>query len=263
MITWRHWLLCGLLAIALHLAALTGLRAESEDGARDLGEQGIEIDLGLLGHSGEVAAPPAPTPVEVAPSAPPWPATSPEPPPTAPERARPDPELRSKPVARPTEAAVPASAAPQPAAPEPTATTADSVVPAASTETIVASTVPAAVSASPAAATTGVASAATNGGHPGATVTYQTMLAAHLSRYKRYPPLARRRGEEGVATLRFTLDRFGRVTVATILASSGFERLDQSVLQMLERAQPLPAFPDDLTLETMTVNLPVSFRLHE
>ena len=56
---------------------------------------------------------------------------------------------------------------------------------------------------------------------------FTDLIAAQLERYKRYPALAQRRGEQGVALLRFTLNRAGNVLNARIERGSGHPDLDE------------------------------------
>jgi protein TonB len=72
---------------------------------------------------------------------------------------------------------------------------------------------------------------------------WQAQLMAHLERLKRYPPGARRRREEGVAQVRFTIDDRGNVRSAQLVRSSGHDELDQAVLALVQRASPVPAPP--------------------
>ena len=108
---------------------------------------------------------------------------------------------------------------------------------------------------------TGVGNAATAGGMGGASTDYKAKVAASLARNKRYPHASRRRREEGIAILSFTIHRDGSVTGAQIRESSGFARLDQAVLKMLEDASPFPPFSEDMTEEQMTLRIPVDFKV--
>jgi len=110
-------------------------------------------------------------------------------------------------------------------------------------------------------ANTGTGNTATKGGRPGARVDYLTRLAAWLERHKEYPRQARRRREQGTATLVFTVDRQGRVTGVRISKSSGSAALDREVHAMVRRAAPFPAFPYDLRAEHLTLAVPVRFSL--
>ncbi|GAB5467728.1 MAG: hypothetical protein Kilf2KO_07580 [Rhodospirillales bacterium] len=89
---------------------------------------------------------------------------------------------------------------------------------------------------------------------------YAGKLAALLNRHKRYPHSSRRRGEEGVVTLRFTVDPYGRVVEKRILRSSGHRRLDAEVIALLERASPLPHPPSGGARLSLAVPIVFSLR---
>lgn len=93
-------------------------------------------------------------------------------------------------------------------------------------------------------------------------VTWQNRLLSHLTRFKRYPDDARRRGTQGQNALRLVIDSAGRVEVFALAASSGSAALDRATLQLIRRAQPLPAPPAEL-LERGLVEViaPVSYTL--
>jgi protein TonB len=95
-----------------------------------------------------------------------------------------------------------------------------------------------------------------------ARTSYVSRLAAHLARYKRYPPEAWSRREEGEALVRFVVDRAGHVLSFEIVQSAGFAALDQEVAALLARAAPLPPIPDAIAQERLTVILPIGFTLH-
>lgn len=96
-------------------------------------------------------------------------------------------------------------------------------------------------------------------GDPAAERRWQQRLLAHLERHKRYPASARAARVEGVVHLAFTLDAGGRVVARSIARSSGAPDLDAAVLDMIARAEPLPAPPDASGPTRLVV--PVSFRL--
>ena len=90
---------------------------------------------------------------------------------------------------------------------------------------------------------------------------WQSLLVRHLQRYKNYPGAARARDEQGVVLLSFTVDRDGHVLSQHIIKGSGHPDLDAEVLSMIERAQPLPAFPRAMTQEQLTLTVPIRFSL--
>jgi len=90
---------------------------------------------------------------------------------------------------------------------------------------------------------------------------WQTLLLKHLQRFKNYPSAARDRGEQGEAELAFTVDRNGHVLARHIVTSSGHADLDAEALAMVERAQPLPAFPASMTQPQQDFTVPIRFAL--
>ncbi|WP_256659971.1 energy transducer TonB, partial [Pseudomonas sp. LS-2] len=75
---------------------------------------------------------------------------------------------------------------------------------------------------------------------------WQGDLLRHLSKFKRYPEDARRRGMQGINRLRFVVDGEGRVLSYEIAGGSGSAALDRATLEMIRRAQPLPKPPAEL-----------------
>jgi protein TonB len=94
-----------------------------------------------------------------------------------------------------------------------------------------------------------------------AMASWRDLLAARLQRAKRYPGSAEARHAEGTATLSFSMDRHGRVLSQRIVKSSGHADLDQEVLALLQRAQPLPPFPPGMTQAVMHLSVPIRFSL--
>ncbi|ATD62651.1 MAG: TonB family protein [Janthinobacterium svalbardensis] len=95
-----------------------------------------------------------------------------------------------------------------------------------------------------------------------APASWQSRVLSHLAHFKRYPGDARQRKRAGAAWVRFQVDRDGKLLASELITSSGTVMLDREALQVLERAQPLPAPPVTLLRQgTVTVTLPVSFRL--
>jgi periplasmic protein TonB len=90
---------------------------------------------------------------------------------------------------------------------------------------------------------------------------WQSRLFKHLQRFKNYPSAARDRGVEGVVTMTFTMNREGKVLARQITRSSGNAALDAEALAMVDRAQPLPAFPASMGEDQYSFSIPVSFSL--
>nr|WP_307789049.1 TonB family protein [Janthinobacterium sp. NKUCC06_STL] len=95
-----------------------------------------------------------------------------------------------------------------------------------------------------------------------APASWQSQVLGHLAHFKRYPGDARQRNKAGAAWVRFQVDRDGKLLASELLTSSGTVLLDREALQVLQRAQPLPAPPASVLRQgTVTVTLPVSFKL--
>lgn len=89
---------------------------------------------------------------------------------------------------------------------------------------------------------------------------YLQALLGALEREKRYPEAARARRATGVAILRFTVMRDGRLAVWRIERSSGDADLDRAVEAMIARAR-LPAMPAEMAGESLEVAVPIRFQL--
>jgi protein TonB len=94
-------------------------------------------------------------------------------------------------------------------------------------------------------------------------MSWQKSLVFHLNHHKKYPKDARKRGEQGVANVSFTIDRSGKVISARLEKSSGSELLDEEALAVLNRASPLPAPPSDIPNLTIDLLLPIQFRIRQ
>jgi len=99
------------------------------------------------------------------------------------------------------------------------------------------------------------------GGAPRIEPSWQSSLVRQLQRYKRYPSEAQSRSEEGVVLLSFSLDRTGHVLAHHIVRSSGFADLDNEVMAMIKRAEPLPAFPATMPEPQIDLTVPIRFSL--
>lgn len=90
---------------------------------------------------------------------------------------------------------------------------------------------------------------------------WDAQLLGRLERFKRYPRVAERRRQQGVAQVRFTLDRQGRVLAVVLADSSGHPALDAEAIATVERASPLPAPPAEIVGDPLEVTTPVQFHL--
>ncbi|MGE0861016.1 MAG: energy transducer TonB [Gammaproteobacteria bacterium] len=246
------------------------------------GTPGVTVGLAeaspaaAIAPSAQGAPTPAPTPPPATPAAP---RTNPvSPPPVARARvharesspALPIPEpVREPPrvaVAAPAPAVTPpapaveaparaAEASRSPMSDAPSATTAAAAAPGRDAGTTSAGEPAAQTTAGPPGAQRGA------GGSPGAARDYFRELFAWLARHKAYPTAAKKRKHQGVVTLEFTIDRDGRVLRARIKRGSGYQELDQAALDMLAAASPVPAIPDELGRDSLSLAIPIDFSL--
>jgi TonB family protein len=61
--------------------------------------------------------------------------------------------------------------------------------------------------------------------------------------------------------LRVTIDRTGNVLDRQIVSSSGYPELDEAVMSMVERTQPLPPFPSTMPERSLDLSVPIRFSI--
>lgn len=86
----------------------------------------------------------------------------------------------------------------------------------------------------------------------------EAQLLAHLEKYRRYPPAAKSRRDEGITYVTFRMSRAGTLLSSRIGRSSGSVLLDCAALDMLKRAQSLPTIPADKK-DPLELSVPVEF----
>ena len=266
---WR-WPVAAAAVLGLHAAALVMLRdRQPVSPAAQMPEPAILLELAPAAPEPVPAAaaqppapleppppepaPPEPVPPQPAPVQPPSPEPAP-PAPSPPETVQPAPPAvipdqadttmpPPKPRAVPVPHRAPASLKPRPAPARPVPSTqaaAEQPAPPA----------PARAEAAPAPASPGQEAA-----------TWAGRLAAHLLRFRHYPPEAERRGFTGVVTMRFSVDASGHILAQSMIHSSGHDALDEEAAAWLARAQPLPVPPPDRVAPAQIV-VPLAFVLH-
>lgn len=85
-------------------------------------------------------------------------------------------------------------------------------------------------------------------------------LGAWVQSHRVYPAAARAAGHEGRVSIRFTVDRTGRVLSAQVVSSSGSSLLDEGARSLLANAQ-LPPFPPAMPQPQQTVVLGIQYNL--
>lgn len=95
-----------------------------------------------------------------------------------------------------------------------------------------------------------------------AQLSWEGLVKGKLNSVKRYPPDAKRRGREGIASVTFLVDAQGNILSSEVIKSSDTLSLDRESLAMLKRAEPLPKPPETLLVSGRTrVTMPISFDL--
>lgn len=252
-----RWGLCALLALGLHAAVVAwSLYWRPQSKPLELQPAAMMVELAPLPAPAPAAAAPAPKPEPPAPAKP----------------VTPPPEPPAKPVVqpKPIEAPKPKLALPPPkpkAPPKPPKPAAKPVEKAAPPQVAKSQPVTSTPATPGASSTPTQARTAAPSGSPtpsNALPNWQGLVRAHLSRYKKYPSDARRRGDEGKVVIRFRIDAQGRLLSCEVKEGSGVRSLDRAALQMFRRADPLPPPPPELLKNgTLEVVAPFAYSLTE
>ena len=287
----RHWGSAFGAALGIHLvcayAYLSWAPQRSQPhGAIDLGEGGVEIGLGRMGSYADLTERP------VEPSAPDQAEANAAPQETEPEpqnvEVKPPPPAQSlpemKPVAVPTpeqpitpvekQAVVhehppvePSEALPRPPEPEQPVQTESSPHYDAPPKRLAKADVPTRAEPSPdprssaAVRATGKRQRRVLGGRVGNPKDYFSLLIAWLNQHKDYPSAVKKKKQQGTVVLAFSINRSGTVLASRVQKSSGYPLLDQAALDMLARANPLPAMPDSMPRQRLRLAVPIEYSL--
>jgi protein TonB len=86
---------------------------------------------------------------------------------------------------------------------------------------------------------------------------WKKKIVIQLVSKREFPPGAK--GQGGTAKVEFVIDRQGKLISRELVESTGSELLDAAVLRMVERAEPFPEPPAEVTDLTFTFTVPVIF----
>ncbi|MGJ8516977.1 energy transducer TonB [Carnimonas bestiolae] len=89
---------------------------------------------------------------------------------------------------------------------------------------------------------------------------WNSQAVAKLEAAKRYPPAARQRRQQDVIRVMMTVNRQGRIVQHRIVMSHHVMLLDREVDRMMSSVK-LPPLPDSIPGETITVMVPINFRV--
>jgi protein TonB len=275
MIAKYHWLAALLLAISLHgVAFLSFAHHEHNQFAKEIGEKGIEVDLGMLGDLGVATAA---TEVEVAEADPELIEDEPE------TDSAEDPEevMEPNPIATPNQPEqrpvidkqvvkvkklvnkqkpkkITKQNKKEPIKNNKTTQQAEAKPPQppsknkAKTSNVEARKI-----------STGSKNTLSTGGNKGKDQSYIALVSSKLARYKRYPNSERKQNHEGTVLLFFTIRRDGKVIDSSISESSGYKKLDRAVIRMLKKAAPFPPFPSEMDKQLLSIRIPIEFKLND
>lgn len=91
---------------------------------------------------------------------------------------------------------------------------------------------------------------------------YEQTISLWIQKFKLYPESARADGMEGDAIVRIRIDRRGNIRYSILEEGTGYEELDRAALDMVRRANPVPAVPDSYPEGDMFEFLiPVKFQM--
>ena len=285
-----HWGFAFGVALGIHLVGAYAYfswvpQQPQPRGAIDLGEGGVEIGLGRIGSYGDLTERPAETSVPDQPEtnttrqeveqepqnvkAPPLPAqTLPEIKPVAvPTPEQPVVPVEKQAVVNKQPPVEPSEALPRPPKPKQPIQTEPSPQYEAAPKRPAKSDTSTRVESSPnlrssiAVRATGKRQHSNLGGRFGNPKDYFSLLIAWLNQHKDYPPAVKKKKQQGTVVLAFSIDRNGTVITSRVQESSGYPLLDQAALDMLARANPLPAMPDSMTRQRLRLAVPIEYSL--
>lgn len=103
--------------------------------------------------------------------------------------------------------------------------------------------------------TAGIGSADSGAG--GRRDAYLAVIRARIEQNRTYPSAARRRSEEGMATITMTIDGEGVLADVQVISGSGSFHLDRAAKRMIEKSAPFPPPP----VTPFTTTIPIVFAL--
>lgn len=89
---------------------------------------------------------------------------------------------------------------------------------------------------------------------------YEQQISMWINKFQIYPEEARKAGMTGDALVRMRIDRQGNIGFYILENSTGYQVLDRAALDMVRRANPVPAVPNDYPQnDLMEFLVPIAF----
>ena len=220
----RHWLLALFVAIMLHSIIFLSYQSKKTAGVNEINESSIVIRLKKITSPPKVAQPPI-----MKPKIEPLPITKPKPKPLVKPKAKPEPKLNA--IAKPVES-FEAKAEPI----QDDNSKSDDVA---------------------------IKLEETGKVDPSLKFNYESQLLTWLHRHKKYPNLARRRGQQGTVILEFVINAQGKLLSHKIKKASEHAALNAAVERMVKKASPMPPIPQELQGDRtqFSYTIPIHFTL--
>lgn len=94
---------------------------------------------------------------------------------------------------------------------------------------------------------------------------YQALLMAHLTQFKKYPQEAIIQKQEGVVKVRISIDENGNVLSKELKKSCPYAVLNDEVLSLFQRASPLPKPPKEILRneEKISFVMPIEYSIKD
>lgn len=90
---------------------------------------------------------------------------------------------------------------------------------------------------------------------------YLTKIKKKIENIWSYPRQAFERKKEGISTVKFTLDKSGKLLGNRIVNSSGYYPLDREALDAVRASAPYEPFPNDINLSRLHILASFRYRL--
>lgn len=94
-----------------------------------------------------------------------------------------------------------------------------------------------------------------------ASANYKAQLRRLIEQHKRYPSRAKRRGDEGVVVIAFTVSASGQVTNVRVKTSSGSRALDSAAMNTVQKVSGRLPFSSEMSQRQLSFNVPLTYRL--